>query len=161
MGYWSFCSVCVTSRAASTADVESLAPLAWLSIFRNARTTHAPLIGQVVQAVFALQGFPSLVFDFKPPVFADVAEVRRYGRHAPPSPGNLDHDLRGTPDNGGFDALADGVGSLVRARSAKFGLGPILDDAVTWIEKAVAPCDEDAVERGVMRRVGAVRMPLD
>ncbi|MDP2163173.1 MAG: hypothetical protein Q8K21_02960 [Hydrogenophaga sp.] len=89
---------------------------------------------------------PALVLDLQPPVFADVAKVRRYGRHAPPSPSDFDHDLRDTPNNGGFDALADGVGTLVRARRAELGLGTNLDDAVAWIEKAVAPCDEDAVE---------------
>jgi hypothetical protein len=66
-----------------------------------------------VLAVFALHGPPSRFFAFQPPFFADVANVTRMGRHAAPPPGDLHIDLRRTPHDGGFDALADGVGTLV------------------------------------------------
>ena len=117
--------------------------------------------GKFLYGSFFAVVLPALVLNLQSSDFADVAKVRRNGRHAPPSPGDFHHDLRGAPNDGGLDALANGVGTLVHARGAQPGLGLHLDDAVAWIEQAVAPGDEDAVERGVVRHVGSVRMTLD
>jgi len=60
------------------------------------------------------------------------------GFHAPPSPGDLDHDLRRSADDG-FDAVANHRG----ATRAPVKTGRIrLDDAVAGIEQAIAPLDE-------------------
>lgn len=71
----------------------------------------APLALDLPQGVLALLDDTAVVFDRQAPVLADVPKVRRNRRHAAATAGDLDHDLRGTP-NGGFDPFPDRRGAL-------------------------------------------------
>jgi hypothetical protein len=71
-----------------------------------------PLPLDVVQGLLAALDSTPVVLDLEPAVLCDVAEVGGDGFHAPPSPGDFDHDLR-RPPNGGLDAVPDDVARLV------------------------------------------------
>src|ERR1019366_1251215 len=104
-----------------------------------------PLSLDVEQGVLAALDDAPVILDLEPAVPGDVAQVGSYCPHAPPSPGDLDHDL-GRSANGGFDVAADHLGAArTEAKAGRVGL----DDAVARIEEAVAPLDEDGVDRWI------------
>ena len=88
--------------------------------------------------------------DVEPAVFADVTEVGRNGLHAPPSPGDLDHDLLRPAHDRGFDALADSGRPLSHGTTVQPGLGLDLDDPVARVEQAVTPLNEHAINVGCL-----------
>jgi hypothetical protein len=117
-------------------DVERLAPVARLA---DVRATVLPLPEQVAQRLLSFADVAAVVLERQPAALGDVAEVRGNGCHAPPSSRDLDHDLRGTPEDGRPDAVADGRCARPDAGSqARLARG---DDPVAWIEQALAPLD--------------------
>src|ERR1019366_8644840 len=98
-----------------------------------------PLSLDVEQRVLAALDDTPVILDLEAAVPGDVAQVGSYCPHAPPSPGDLDHEL-GRSANGGFDVAADHLGT---ARSWAQARRVCLDDAVARIEESVAPLDED------------------
>ena len=60
--------------------------------------------------------------------------------------GDLDHDLRRTANGGRLDARADPAARCAKLPCSR-GCGASLDDPVAGIEEALAPLDEDAVDR--------------
>src|ERR1019366_1330190 len=104
-----------------------------------------PLSLDVEQGALAALDDAPVIFDLEASVPGDVAQVGSYCLHAPPSPGDFDHDL-GRSANGGFDVAADHLGTArTEAKAGRVGL----DDAVARIEEAVAPLDEDGVDRWI------------
>lgn len=91
-------------------DVEGLATVAFIS---DLAAPVELVVGQFVYGRFAPHRVATVVLDGEPAVLADVVKVCRIRQHAPPSPGDLDHDLRRPFHHSGFDALADGVGEFV------------------------------------------------
>ena len=124
-------------------DVERLAPVSFVC---DQAAAIAPLVAQLVDSRPSLQDFALFVLHAETAVLADVPEVRRNGQHAPPSPGDLDHDLRRPLHHGGFNALADGVRALMQAPITQSGLRPHLDHPVAREEQAITPLDEYPVD---------------
>src|ERR1019366_7287428 len=129
-------------------EVEGLAPMA------DVVAAELPLSLDVEQGALAALDDAPVILDLEPAVSGDVTEVGSYCPHAPPSPGDLDHDL-GRSANGGFDAAADHLGT---ARSRAQAGRVCLDDAVAGIEEAVAPLDEDGVEGWISAHDGLLEV---
>ena len=85
-------------------DVEGFAPVAALG---DARATAAPLICHALHRLLAFAQQATVVLHRKLAAFADVAEVRRNGRHAATAASDFDHHLGGAAHGRGLDALAD------------------------------------------------------
>ena len=116
----------------------------------DVRAAVLPLPDQVAQRLLPFADDAAVVLEREPAALGDVAEVRGNGSHASPSSRDLDHDLRGTPDDGRPDAVADDRCARAHAGS-QAGLARS-DDPVGWIEQALAPLDQDAVDARACHR---------
>ena len=113
-----------------------------MALFANVGAAELPLALDLLHSVLALLDGSPVVLDVEPPVLRDVPKVRPDGRHTPAATGDLDHDLR-CPAHGGFNPAADRRGPALAAQAGS----PRRDDPVSRVEQALAPLDEDAVDR--------------
>ena len=124
-------------------DVEGFAPIAALG---DARATVTPLICHVLHRLFALALQASVVLHWQPASLADVAEVRSDGHHAPSTPGDFDHDLRGAAYGDGLDALTDGCSAFPQRAAEAW---PNLSGgyaSVAVVEQLVAALDQHTID---------------
>jgi hypothetical protein len=123
-------------------DIEGFATL---TAFVDARACMAPLLDQVMHAFLAFMHHAAVVFDRQPALLADVPKVRGDGGHAAPATGDLDHHLWRAAHDGGVQARPDATGTVVEPRPTENGRRRA-DDPVAWVEQAVTPLHEEAVE---------------
>ncbi|KVA55919.1 hypothetical protein WI61_15845 [Burkholderia cepacia] len=91
-------------------DIESFTPRTGL---RDSPAAQLPGLHEIAQRILAFNAVAVLIFQFDSAVTGYIAQMPTYRAHALRTPrlvGDLDHDLRGTPERAGDPSAHEGSG---------------------------------------------------